>query len=57
MVPEILGNKKAISVFHLIASFSSTETGKLIEHIYGFLMIVERILHKYEEQKLGEKDE
>ncbi|MFB0494814.1 hypothetical protein ABID99_001051 [Mucilaginibacter sp. OAE612] len=34
-----------------------TETGKLIEHIYSFLMIVERILEKYEEQKLREKHE
>lgn len=33
----------------------STETGKLIEHIYGFLMIVERILAKYEEKNSENK--
>jgi hypothetical protein len=32
-----------------------TDTGKLIEHIYGFLMIAERILQKYEEKKAGRK--
>ncbi|HEX8020925.1 hypothetical protein [Mucilaginibacter sp.] len=40
-------NKKAISVFYLIASFSSTDNGRLIEHIYGFLITAERILQKY----------
>jgi len=34
-----------------------TETGKLIEHIYGFLMIVERILAKYDEKNSEEKNE
>jgi len=49
-----------ISDSHTITSLHfcrCTESGKLIEHIYGFLMIVERILHKYEEKKLGERDE
>jgi len=41
-----------------IASFPfSTDTGKLIEHIYGFLMIVERILAKYDEKNQGSQSE
>lgn len=32
---------------------NSTDTGKLIEHIYGFLKIVERILTKYDEKNSG----
>lgn len=32
----------------------STQGGKLIEHIYGFLMTVERILQKYADEKLRE---
>jgi len=34
-----------------------TDSGKLFEHIYGFLMIVERILQKYVEENSGEKSE
>ncbi|MDF2431755.1 MAG: hypothetical protein JWP44_1386 [Mucilaginibacter sp.] len=34
-----------------------TPSGKLIEHIYGFMMIVERILEKYAEKNSGEKSE
>jgi hypothetical protein len=49
--------KRAISVFHLIASFSSTDSGKIIEHIYGFLMVVERILKKYDEKNSARKSE
>jgi hypothetical protein len=35
----------------------STDTGKLIEHIYGFLMIVERILAKYDEKNSDNQSE
>jgi len=35
----------------------STQSGKFFEHIYGFLMIAERILQKYEEKKPREKNE
>ena len=35
----------------------STDTGKLIEHIYGFLMIVEQILQKYTDKQLRETSE
>jgi hypothetical protein len=34
-----------------------TDTGKLIEHIYGFLMIVERILAKYDEKNSDNQSE
>jgi hypothetical protein len=50
-------NKKAISVFHLIASFSSRDSGKLMEHLYGFLMIAEGILEKYAERSPNNKSE
>lgn len=46
-----------LRAFEAILRCFCTESGKLIEHIYGFLMIVELILHKYEEKKLGERDE
>jgi hypothetical protein len=32
-------------------------SGKFFEHIYGFLMVVERILEKYAEKELIEKGE
>jgi hypothetical protein len=32
-----------------------TDTGKLIEHIYGFLMIVEQILAKYADKNSSGK--
>jgi hypothetical protein len=35
----------------------STDSRKLIEHIYGFLMIVERILQEYAEKNSDEKSE
>ena len=35
----------------------STDSGRLIEHIYGFLMVVERILAKYEEENSGNQSE
>jgi hypothetical protein len=35
----------------------STQSGKLIEHIYGFLMIVERILQQNEEKNSGNQRE
>lgn len=34
-----------------------TETGRLIEHIYDFLMFVKRILAKYVEKSLDAKVE
>jgi hypothetical protein len=34
-----------------------TDSGKLIEHIYGFLMIVGRILAKYDEKKSDNQSE
>jgi hypothetical protein len=34
-----------------------TDSGKLIEHIYGFLKVVERILEKYAEKTPGNQSE
>jgi hypothetical protein len=34
-----------------------TDSGKLVGHFYGFLMIVERILAKYEEENSKDKGE
>jgi hypothetical protein len=34
-----------------------TVSGKLFEHIYGFLIVVERILLKYDEKNLDDKSE
>ena len=34
-----------------------TDNGKLIEHIYGFLMVVERILQKYADNQSNEISE
>jgi len=34
-----------------------TDSGKLIEHIYGFLMLVERVLEKYAEKNSEKKSE
>jgi len=34
-----------------------TDSGKLIEHIYGFLMVVERILQKYDEKNSNNQSE
>jgi hypothetical protein len=33
----------------------STDSGKLFEHIYGFLMVVEQILERYAEKNSDEK--
>jgi hypothetical protein len=35
----------------------STDNGKLIEHIYGFLMVAERILAKYDQKNSENKSE
>jgi hypothetical protein len=40
-----------------VDSFVSTDSGKLIEHIYGFLIIVERILQKYDNRNPSGKSE
>lgn len=45
-----------INLLYFITS-CSTDTGKLIEHIYGFLVIVERILQKYDEKNPDSQSE
>jgi hypothetical protein len=37
--------------------YQCTDSGKLIEHIYGFLMVVERILQKYDDNQSKEISE
>ena len=56
--PASINNKARY--FHtrlFVDSNNCTQTEKLIEHIYGFLMIVERILEKYEEKKSGNQSQ
>lgn len=53
-IPQIYKNNKA-SLRHV--ERLCTETGKLIEHIYSFLIIVERILQKYADKNSTEESE
>lgn len=51
---KLWGNKKGIRNLRIPCEYSER---KLIEHIYGFLMIVERILQKYADKKSEDKNE
>jgi hypothetical protein len=43
--------------YQALCRFICTDSGKIIEHIYGFLMVVERILQKYDEKNSEKKNE